>query len=379
MKLARLVIPCLGAAAAGCAGDPADGAGGAGGATAVSMTVQSSTSSPSSASTSASTSAAGGSGGGEPWPLGEPDCHPRETSEVTGAYFRKVQAEPDTDAVAIHTTFTLPRVEIDLDRWFVTTEPSLFWQNGPLDRPSVYLGGRASGVDVDAGLTWDRVYHDDGRPTWTDRLTSGSDEDDPSRRFVVEPGGEVVSVLGAPRAEGLEGLVENFAFRPFWRSEGAWHNPPVGSEANVYFFREEAVRAQIKASAPGQLELTINEASGEKGFSTTFAVSGWGTGALQSFKRVSSIDQFTVIDGERIGLETAGLEVIPTSTRIKAMRWTEVRILGLGSALLFHLDCDRPAVTGIDAVFARGYDEVFRLFDQDALGGETIDIVPPEP
>lgn len=281
--------------------------------------------------------------------------------------------------MAIHVVVTVPRIEIDQARWFSPSDPGLAWQAGPLDRPSLYLGGRASGVEVDAGLTWDRVYHSDGRPTFTDVLASGSDEGDASRRFVMDPNGDVRSVLGALRPEGLMGLVENFAFRPFWRAEGAWHNPPVGSPENVYFYTDETVRAQIKSIAAETLELVLNEDGGGKSFSVEFDVSGWGVGAAQAFKRVASIDQFTVIDGVRVGLETAGLEVLPTETRALGVHWHEVSVLGAGSAVLFYLDCDRPAVIGADAIFRAAYDQVFRLFDQDASGGERIDIVPSEP
>jgi hypothetical protein len=47
--------------------------------------------------------------------------------------------------------------------------------------------------------------------------------------------------------------------------------------------------------------------------------------------------------------------------------------------LLFHLDCERHAVVGADALWQTAYDDVFRLFDQDELGAETIDIVPVDP
>lgn len=376
-----LVVFAAVAAMSACSADGASGgadatgagpaSGGSGG---IDMTISSSS------STAASTGGTGGAGGagGDPYPLGEPDCHPHEASSVRGAYFRKVAAEPRADALAIHFVATLPRIEIDLGRWFTPPEPGLAWQTGPLDRPSFYVGGRASGVEVDAGLTWDRVYHVDGRPTFTDTLASGSDEGQPAHRFVVEANGNVVSVAGQLRPEGLRGLVENFAFRPFWRAEGEWNNPPVGSPQNVYFYTGETIRAQIKASAPQTLELVINQDGGDKTFSVEMTVSGWGVGAAQSFKRVTSIDQFTVIDGVRVGLETAGLDVLPTQTRLLDAHFHEVTIRGAASAVLFPLDCDRPAVIGADALFQTSYDQIFRLFDQDASGAERIDIVPSD-
>lgn len=323
--------------------------------------------------TSGTASSSGGAGGG--LPLGEPDCHPRETSTARGAYFRKVSGEPSIDAVGIHLTGKLPRVEIDLARWFTTDVPELGYQNGPLDRPSVYVGGRASNVEIDAGLTWDRVYDATGRPTWTDNTTSGSDEGDPSRRFVVE-GGVVTSATGVVRPQGLEGLVESFAFRPFWRAEGMWHNPPLASGA-PYFFPGQGYRMQLKATGSARLELAINAAESADSFLVVFDVSGWGVGAAQSWKRVSSIDQFTVQGGARVGLETAGLDVLPTHTRVIDGAFSEVKVLRSGGETLFHLDCERPAIVGADALWQTDYDQVFRLFDQDATGAERLQIVPP--
>jgi hypothetical protein len=176
----------------------------------------------------------------------------------------------------------------------------------------------------------------------------------------------------------MQGLLENFAFRPFWRAEGQWHNPPVGSDQNQYFYAGEGFRMQVGSTGPGELTLFINHGldGGSDGMQAAFAAGGWGQGASQTFKRVNSIDQFTVIDGERIGLETAGLEVLDTETVALGMRWEEVRVLGTGGSVLAHLDCDATAIVGADAVFESSYDEVFRFYQQTALGGETSDIVP---
>lgn len=310
---------------------------------------------------------------------GTDDCHPHEAGTARGAWFRKVASVPEAAAVGIHLVGVLPRIHIDHDRWFHTERAALGWQNGPLDRPSVYVGGRASEVEVDAGLTWDRVYHDDGRPTWTDRLASGSDEGDLERRFVIDDGGQVTSVTGTPRPEGLDGLVENFSFRPFWRAEGTWANPPVGDPTNVYFHPGSPIRMQLEAIAPETLELAIVEDDGDGSFSVEFDVSGWGIGAPQQWKRVSSIDQFTVIDGVRIGLESAGLDVLPTHTLALDASWSSVRLLATGSDTLAHLDCTTPAVIGADAVVVADYGRYFRVREQTRDGGELLSIVPIEP
>jgi hypothetical protein len=291
-----------------------------------------------------------------------------------------VIGEAATEAVGIHVDAVLPTIAIDHDRWFETDEQGLDYQDGPLDRPSVYLGGTASGVEVDAGLSWDRVYDPSGRPTWTDRLGAGSDGQSNDHRFSVGDDDVVRDGNGKERARGLRGLVENFAFRPFWRAEGSWHNPAVGSDANVYFYGAETIRMQLKASGPAKLELVINSDDvPARSFSIDWSVSGWGVGAPQAWKRVSSIDQFTVQNGKRVGLETAGLDVLPTRTRAYAMRWAEVKVISAAGATLFHLDCDRKAVIGADALWLTSYGDVFRLVDQNPSGAESIWIVPPEP
>lgn len=325
-----------------------------------------------------------GGSGGDPFPPGEPDCHPRESSAAHGAYFRKVTSSADPAFRTIHVVGSLPRVIIDRDRWYQTDVAGQQWKNGPLDRPSLYLGGRASGVEVDAGLTWDRVYDAQGRATWTDELDSGSDGDDAAHRFVLLPSGAVESAEGVPRPEGLSGLVENFAFRAFWRAQGVWANPPVGSESNKYYYPGQGFRMQLRTAGAGLLELTMNDdgpmdehGQTAKFIQQVFDAPGWGVGAAQLFKRVNSIDQFTVIEGERVGLETADLDVLPTRTRAIDGEFLIVRILGENGVLMGYLDCDATAVVGSDAILATGYDDIFLLYAQSEIGGERSIIVPP--
>jgi hypothetical protein len=59
----------------------------------------------------------------------------------------------------------LPEVSFDSNRYFVSPWGADHFQTGPLDRPSVYLGGHAAGKEIDTGLTWDRVYDVEGRAT----------------------------------------------------------------------------------------------------------------------------------------------------------------------------------------------------------------------
>lgn len=375
MKVAHLVALVFGAVACGSAGATSSNEGGAGGQIASGGGDVLTTGG---AGPGEGAGGEGGIGGGGGYAPGEPDCHPRESSSAHGAYFRKVTSTASSSYLTLHTTGVLPRVIIDRARWFHTDDPSLGYQNGPLDRPSFYLGGRASGVEVDAGLTWDRVYDEDGRPTWTDELVAASDGGQRSRRFVVLGDGSVLDADGAPREEGTRGLVENFGFRPFWRAVGVWANPPVGSEDNVYFYPGEGLRMQIKAAGVDTLELVINSADDpSKTFFVSFDAPGWGRGEPQLFKRVHSIDQFTVFEGERVGLETADLDVLPTDTVLEDATWSTVRVLGTQGAELAVLDCDSPAVVGSDEVLEHGYDTIFLLYDQTPAGGERSVILPP--
>lgn len=305
-----------------------------------------------------------------------PDCHPRRSSRVIGAYFRKVTSLADVAHGGIVGAGVLPMVELDPDRWFSTTDAKRAYQIGPMDRPSVYMGGNASGTEVDAGLTWDRVYAVDGRATWTDDPT-GCDRGDAAHRFVADDQGKVASVLGTPRAEGLVGLVPNFAFRAFWRV-ASWHNPDRASAANHYFYPGEPIRMAIHTLGPDTLALYIHpDPTDGRDIAVRFAARGFGRGAPQSFKRVSSIDQFASVNGKRVGLETLRSEVLPTRSAVVGAEWTEVSLLGLDGQPRCALACGAPAVVGADALFADGgYDRVFGLARQTAAGGEAIDIVP---
>jgi hypothetical protein len=304
------------------------------------------------------------------------DCHPRRRSSVTGAYFRKVTSLADAAHGGIVVAGRLPLVDLDPDRWFSTTDPARAYQIGPMDRPSLYLGGHASGTEVDAGLTWDRVYHVDGRPTWTDE-PSGCDGGAPDHRFLENADGTVASLLGTPRLEGLAGLVPGFAFRAFWRA-GQWNNPDLTSGANHYFYPGEPIRMAIHTVGKDTLALYIHpEPTDGREIAVRFRVPGFGRGAPQSFKRVNSIDQFAAVNGRRVGLETLRSEVLPTRSSVVGAEWTEVTLLGVDRAPRCALACGAPAVFGADAAFAGGgYDRIFTLARQTASGGEAIDIVP---
>lgn len=304
------------------------------------------------------------------------DCHPRQRSNVVGAYFRKVSSRADVAHGGIVGAGRLPWVDLDPDRGFTTSDPNRAYQIGPMDRPSVYMGGHAGGAEVDAGLTWDRVHASDGRSTWTDD-PSACDHADAAHRFVVNADGSVASVGGTPRPEGLTGLVPNFAFRAFWRA-AQWHNPDPASSTNAYFYPGEPIRMAIHTVGVDAVALYIHpDPTDGREIAVRFTVPGFGRGAPQSFKRVTSIDQFASVEGRRVGLETLHSEVLPTRSAVVGATWTEVTMLGVDHQPRCALACGAPAMFGADELFANGgYDRVFGISGQTGTGAETIDIVP---
>lgn len=309
------------------------------------------------------------------------DCHPRVRDDVKGAYFRKVTSTASARHAGIAGEGLLPRVTLDRSRWLSTPPelrspqpPQKVYGYGPLDVPSVYMGGHAGSQEVDAGLAFSRVFLRDGRAAWTDDVASGSDGGDPEHRFTVEPDGRVVSGTGRVRPEGLRGLVEDWAFRPFWRVR-AWNNPSVSSADNRYFYPGQPFRMSVRVTGRDTLALHIDSGADDPApFAVSFSAPGFGRGGKQSFKRVNSIDLSQIANGRRDGRE--GAPVIPTRSRAVGARWTRVDLLGENGVARCTLACGAEAVVGADT--ASRYDAIFTLSAQDAAGSETIDIDPPD-
>jgi len=315
-----------------------------------------------------------------------------------GAYFRKVESPSSNQNRGITGTGTLPQVSTDPARWFEGTG-SAAWQTGPLERPSVYMGGRSAGKEVDAGLTFDRVYDSQGRATFTDD-PRGSDMRDPSRRFVrttVNGQPALVDSNTPPRvvAQGkaevdakMKTLRENFAFRPFWRDTNSstpadqrWHNPPVKPQpgakpeaSNQYFYPGERFTMTIQAQGPEQvrMDIRLEGAKQPQHFTTQFQQEGWGPGKAASFKRVNSVDQFLVRDGKRVGAEKFSVE--PTRTTARGASWDELAILRTNGERLPMTGSRFTVVKGQDT--AARYAEIFGISGSTDRGGERIDIHP---
>lgn len=316
--------------------------------------------------------------------LASPGFRVEVAKGVRGAYFRKVSSEAQVQFGGIRARGTLPTPNFDPDRHYVAKAGLDHFTTGPLERPSVYLGGRANGHEVDAGLTWDRVYDGNGQATYTDR--AGCDGRDPAHRFVFgksggeriikDGNGKVVAKGEAAVSALAQQLVPNFAFRPYWRTtntgEEDWKQPKPGRPDNVYFYPGEAITMEVKLVGPGQVRLQIE---GGSQFSVDFHQTGWGGAkTAHAFKRVNAVDQFQVLkSGERKGREKQ--DVLPTATTAKGAEWSSVELLDRRGKVLTPMTGKKfTEVRGAD--LARRYDQVFVRSGFTKAGGEKLDIIP---
>ncbi len=265
---------------------------------------------------------------------------PRFTVDGTrGAWYRKVVGPTGTSDEGIEAWGVLPKPVFDPAREHEAGPGEEAYKSGPLDRPDIYLGLHADGAEVDAGLTWDRVYDDTGRDTG------------------------------------------KFAYRIYWRtSKGGWNNPKVGAPDNLYLRPGERFALTLRALPDGSARLSVRRAgarAASAGFD--FAVPGLlddeGRRKALSFKRVHSIDQFRVEGGVRRGNE--GHAALATRTRLSGGRWEGAHLLGA--------DGTRRALSGDLATVARGadaaprYASVFPAAGVGAGGAEEMVVLPPLP
>jgi hypothetical protein len=312
-------------------------------------------------------------------------------SNARGAYFRKVSSLPDASATGIAGTITLPSPTFDASRDYLSPAGLDDFRTGPLDRPAVYMGGNAQGHEIDAGLTWDRVYDAEGRATYTD-LENGTDDGDPAHRFsreiqggrlvLLDGTGQVVA-RGADAESRFAALSPNFAFRIFWRTNNPgqthdWNNPAITSPQNLYFYPGQAVRMEVRGVRQDQLSLSIRRAddTAAPAFSQTIYQVGFGRGAPQSFKRVNSIDQFYV-DGSGARRGREGQNVLATDTEALGAIWHTVSIERSDGGTTPMSGPAYQEVRGADT--AAIYGTIFRVSGPTQLGGENLDITPPAP
>jgi hypothetical protein len=257
-------------------------------------------------------------------------------AKARGAYFRKVESLPSRDTHGIRVVVKLPSTSFDASRNYVSPHGEDDYRNGPLDHPSVYVGGNAAGHEVDVGLTWDHVHG------------------------------------GSKRGR------DDAAFRAFWRTtneRNEWHQPEAGSADDVYFRSGDVVVITLVEVGVDTLRIDIRkEGDAVDGLSRTFTQQGFGRGEPATFKRVSSIDQFTVdARGERVGLE--GHDVLATHTTARGAQWRSVDLLDAHGNMLFAIACSNAVeVRGSDT--APRYDTIFTRSAPTANGSESVDIVP---
>ncbi|MDP2339947.1 MAG: hypothetical protein Q8O67_03230 [Deltaproteobacteria bacterium] len=342
---------------------------------------------------------------------------------ASGAYFHKIVSPRRSDAHGIRVEGQLPEVMLDPRRFAVggvvagdpiaatkrvlENEPTLDaaltrlndWRTGPLDKPSVYLGGRAGGQEADVGVSFDRVYDPAGRAVFTD-LANGSDGRDPAHRFVfdgpsrsLKDGSGVVVAAGDAAVKQFmidHKLQPSFAFRPYWRASPSepgtqnWNNPPLSPEkaadwatkfnhvgappTNAYFYPGERFAMNVREAGRGQLRLDIRGAGVDANipsFGVGIRASQFGAGRATEWKRVSSIDQ----------KGNEGGRVTPTSSMAIGMVWEKSEVL-LGAART------PTALSALSPVQVRGHDladsAIYdRTFNVDVVGTREIVTIRP--
>jgi hypothetical protein len=298
-----------------------------------------------------------------------------------GAWFYKVATmESSKQDIGIQVIGKLPDIKLDPKRNF---DKKGHFTDGPLDRPSVYLGGKVGGQEVDAGLTWDKVYDSNGV---------------------------------AKKGEDNKDL---FAFRPFWRS-AKWNNPnknhsdekdPKGcaekhrqdlpkecSLKNIYFSPGEEIEMSLKQiQAKGEkmkIRMVIkNKTDPSKCLIVCFDHTGIKSNG-STWKRVNSIDQFKSEPCEndpkqmcrkgnerKPGEDPKNVKVLSTESTAMDARWESVKILhsnGKSEALKPKVNA-QVLVGGEFCNDENLRQKSFRDGEIDDKGGQKLSISPSLP
>jgi len=315
----------------------------------------------------------------------------------TGAYYRKIGSPASSEFFGIRAEGVLPSFQLDPTRYFV--EPAAVttdreginhFRTGPLDRPSIYLGGNGSGHELDAGLCFDRVYDENGEPTFTND-PSGCHGGDEAKLFarigrkLVDGTGKLIRDDVSWEELGGLGFRPNFAFRPFYRTtnhlvdeEGKpipeWFNPKPGAMDNLYFFPKDPIVMAIRVLGKERVRLDIRTQDSKRAFHVIFRALGFAPFVAHSFKRVNAVDQFRVENGKRVGNEKQPL--IHTKTRVTEAVWSRVFLLNSKDEQFKALSGPN-FLQAFPAQLERVFEAVFQSQASDAeiaLGGETLSI-----
>lgn len=227
------------------------------------------------------------------------DCFP-------GAYYRKAASSFDI-WTGIEGVIVLPENAPDLSRW---------GSGGPLDKFSIYMGGRSGNQEVDAGVLWEITRDEFGNIDTVNR-----------------------------------------AYRPFWRVT-SWNNAPATKD--YYWYPGDKILIRVEVVGKGMLRLTVEDATPnpQKRFTVDFPASQYGIGLMQQFKRVNAIDQS--------GNE--GKAVQQTKAKVVNALWQEVY-------LLRGLEKERFPFTPERFTDMRCPDiKYFQVEQLNELGGEVISI-----
>ena len=318
-----------------------------------------------------------------------------------GAYYRKVITPASAANLGIYSrSGTIPEFAEDANRYFIQESDGITgnslsemndYRTGSLDRPSIYLGGRSSNIEIDAGLAWNRVFavisgESSARATWTTEADASSRAD---QYIIIQSGSQytVKNLQGgivaagttfAPTANGTVvigsiTLRPNFAFRPFFRSSdrttnSGYHTIATAGGANdSQFYAGETFTMELKKLQTGEIRLTVT------GFQQTVyaaVVAGFGSSS-PTYKRVDSIDQK--------GRE--GLLTEPTNATVVRGGWGITSVLKTNGNQPF---ADTAGLTVKPVEFSQNtYNYLFGPIGQGRAtrtdGSEVIYINPPNP
>ena len=339
-----------------------------------------------------------------------------------GAFFHKVVAPARADAHGIRVEGQLPELILDPRRFavggVVAGDPVAAtrrvleggsldtamgrlndWRTGPLDKASVYLGGRAGGQEADVGLSMDRVYDPAGRAVFTD-LASGGGGRDPAHQFVFDSRaraltngrGDVVAAGDDAVKQFMirHALQPSYAFRPFWRVSPSepgttnWNNPPVTAASaatwagganhtgspptNTYFYPGEHFAMNLRETGTGTVRLDVRGSGVDHAipaFGVGIRASSFGKGTATEWKRISSIDQ----------KGNEGRPVTPTSSMAVGMVWEKSELLVGAARTPTPLSSLSPTqVRGRDLADSAIYDRTFNI---DVVNGREIVTIRP--